>query len=1749
MKKVLLLTMILSFFALNNFGQKATKTINYSEDGIIISDEMPTDVLTKNDDYILKYKAKKHTIQQTTVTEPSAPVKAFIPKDELPDLIALKQCILAKSKISTNIKGDGTFVSVSDSLALVAFYTSTNGVSWTDNTNWLSGPVDSWFGINVNGGLVTSIVLGSNNLTGTIPTELGQLTSITLLDLQTNQITGEIPSEIGNLNNLTRISFWQNQLTGSIPPELGNLINLTFLDFDENQLSGSIPTQLGNLSSLTDLWLDVNQLTSDIPSELGNLTNLEMLGLALNNLTGSIPSELENISNLIFLGLYTNQLSGEIPAELGNLSNLVYLYLNDNLLTGSIPAELGNLTSLQVLYIYNNQLTGSIPAELGNLSFLQYFYIHNNQITGSIPTELGNLTEVIRLGLYNNQLTGSIPAELGGMTNLARLYLYDNQLTDSIPTELGNLSDLQYLDLYDNQLTGSIPSELGSLTFLERITVQNNQLSGIVPSEIGNLTVLSNLNLNYNQFNDLPDLSSTGIQYLYLLENQFSFGDFENTSVDFSTLTEIEYTPQSKIEAPDQTDNGNGTTTLTVTTDGTGNTFQWYSNKGILGGETANTITVDNTIEGYYYCAVSNATYPDLVLETEYAALNLTMNHGVVEEEYNALVTFYNETNGTEWTQDTCWLTDNYVDEWVGITVIEGHVTEINLATNNLTGTLTGELGSLDSLLYLNIDHNEITGEIPAELGNLSQLLELNLWENKLSGNIPSELGGLTELTTLDIGYNQISGLIPAELGNLSALENLWLNDLQLSGEIPSEIGNLTNLQILGFSTNQLTGEIPSEFGDLTSLSRLYLHDNQLSGEIPVELGSLSNLIYLYLYNNQLTGSIPSELGNLSNLQRLYLYSNQLTGSIPSELGSLSNLQNLYLYGNQLTGSIPSEIGNCSNLRSLSLSNNQLTGSIPSEIWNLTTLYSISLRNNQLSGTIPVELGNLTGLTTLSLRYNNFEGLIPTEIENLTNMQFLYLSNNNFTNGVDLSALTSLIILYVNNNELSFGDIENYNISFSNPNYFYSPQTQLPEPTQTPSGDDIILSFTTDGTGNTYQWYKEDEVISGETTNALTIANTESGIFYCEIQNSNYPQLILTTKAVFINSTGANGITEAEYDALEAFYTATNGDNWYNNTNWLSEEDVNDWFGISVVGGHVTKLDLLYNNLTGTIPTEIGDLTYLDRIEIKETGNGLTGSIPAEIGNLENLTYLNIFQNSLSGEIPAEIGNLTNLEYLNLNFNNLTGEIPVEIGGLTSLSTLSLNNNILQGNLPEELGNMSNLVTLYLHANEFDGNIPDNFANLTTLEYVQLNDNKIIGLPDLSSLTNLNYLEIYNNNLTFEDLENTKLDVGTLSFFYSPQANLEMVNHERYISEGNSITLSCDILTTEALSSENNLYAIYKDGDLSMDWSSDPDYIISSFASGDVGEYAIQVKNTEYTDLILYSDTLTLEINNAPSSIAISTNSIDENSAIASIIGQFSTTDADAEDSFTYSFVAGDGTNDADNSSFSIEDDSLKTAAELNYESQSEYYIYVQTEDADGLTYEKAFVITITDINEIPSNIELTTNSIDENSAIGSTIGQLSTTDVDDGDSFTYTLVAGDGTNDADNASFTIESENLKTAVELNYETKTTYNINVRTTDADGLTFEKAFTINVNDVTETGLNDLDELKWTVYPNPSNGNFTLEFNSNRYQVKVYDIIGNVIYDQVSTSPKHNIDLIGIASGTYFISIQNNNHVLTKKLQIQ
>lgn len=204
---------------------------------------------------------------------------------------------------------------------LMTIYEKMGGEGWTNSTNWGSDlPVSEWFGINVNiDGLVTSISLTENNLTGEIPTGLYEISNLKQLNFYYNNISGEVPADLGKIKDLELLYLGHNEFTGPIPSELGDLVLLEYLSLDMNKFTGEIPPSLGNLKELIRMQLFNNELTGSIPPSLGNLSKLQTLHLYGNFLEGSIPAELGNLTNLKDFTLWGNKLSGKIPESIMKL--------------------------------------------------------------------------------------------------------------------------------------------------------------------------------------------------------------------------------------------------------------------------------------------------------------------------------------------------------------------------------------------------------------------------------------------------------------------------------------------------------------------------------------------------------------------------------------------------------------------------------------------------------------------------------------------------------------------------------------------------------------------------------------------------------------------------------------------------------------------------------------------------------------------------------------------------------------------------------------------------------------------------------------------------------------------------------------------------------------------------------------------------------------------------------------------------------------------------------------------------------------------------------------------------------------------------------------------------------------------------------------------------------------------------------------------------------------------------------------
>lgn len=309
--------------------------------------------------------------------------------------------------------------------------------------------------------------------------------------------------------------------------------------------------------------------------------------------------------------------------------------------------------------------------------------------------------------------------------------------------------------------------------------------------------------------------------------------------------------------------------------------------------------------------------------------------------ERNALISIYNQTNGTQWSQN--W--DLYKDPffWYGVKISNGFVTELKLNGNNLEGNFPSSISALTRLKKLDISSNKLTGEIP-NLSSLSNLTYINLSNNNFNGDAWSSFSTLSNLEEIHIGNNNCN-ISSTDFSSFINLKILDISKLNLT-EIPSSLSSLSKLSSLNASQNPITDF--SNLRNLSNLQELNLSKINLN-KVPNEINNFTNLKTLNLSNNLI--SQFSTLSTLSNLEWLSLEDNSLA-NIPSEITSLQNLIHLNLSRNNISGGT-SILSSLNNLEQIWLNHNKLSGNIPSEILILPKLMSLSLQSNNLEGEIP----------------------------------------------------------------------------------------------------------------------------------------------------------------------------------------------------------------------------------------------------------------------------------------------------------------------------------------------------------------------------------------------------------------------------------------------------------------------------------------------------------------------------------------------------------------------------------------------------------------------------------------------------------------------------------------------------------------------------------------------------------------------------------------------------------------------------
>jgi hypothetical protein len=519
--------------------------------------------------------------------------------------------------------------------------------------------------------------------------------------------------------------------------------------------------------------------------------------------------------------------------------------------------------------------------------------------------------------------------------------------------------------------------------------------------------------------------------------------------------------------------------------------------------------------------------------------------------------------------------------------------------------------------------------------------------------------------------------------------------------------------------------------------------------------------------------------------------------------------------------------------------------------------------------------------------------------------------------------------------------------------------------------------------------------------------------------------------ALTFNSANSNLITVSDVDAsvLKVTLTATNGKLSLSGITGLSFNTgtgTND--SVMTFTGSAANINTALNGMQ-FIPT--ANFNGLAGLEIVTNDQGQTGSG----GTLSDSDTVDINVSGVN-DAPTDISLSSSTVNENATLNTVVGTLSSTDADAGDSHTYSLvtgegstNNDkfVISGNELRVNGaiDFESTPSLSIRVQTKDNGTP----NLSFEKSFTITVNDINEAPTNITLSANSVAENEASGTTIGTLSATDVDASE-NFTYSLQDNTTYPDNTSFQITGNSLKTAAS-LNFEAKSS-----------------------------------YSIQIRVTDHGGLTydkVFTVTVT-NVNEAATDISLSSSNVLENQAIGTVVGSLSNNDPDALDTFTYSLVTGTG--DTDNASFAIDTNSLKTAAVFDRETKSSYSIRVRVQDAGGLFYEKAFTITVDNQNEAPTAITLSNDTIAENAGANAVVGALSTTDVDAGDTFTYTLVTGQG--DADNSLFNMNGSDLRATSSLDFESVhgPTYSVRVRTTDSGGLTFETSFTITVTNVAE-----------------------------------------------------------------------------------
>jgi len=902
--------------------------------------------------------------------------------------------------------------------------------------------------------------------------KLALATNLTILHMSRTGLTGPFPEELFALTNLQELLLGENAITGTLPKKIETLIHMERFDVMKNNFTGKLPS-FRQMKKLRILDLAANGWTGTLPASLYKQKELQVLSIfgidGNGNLTGPLL-DFANCSKLVELYLQDNKFTGTVPSTFLKYTemkdHMVEINLRKNKLNGTLPQELGDRFDRLTIEIAGNMIT-EIPSSLCSKDQWMEGEVKAkgcNAIScpaGTWQAPFGRATKLLGdckncsglatspyLGniecLDSNQTTTSNGAT-GGRSEkdiLKILFLNTNGkswrnnknwLDDSKPicSWLGVTcadgstasSGVTKLRLEYNNLAGQLPADVFDLPKLQQLSLARNTKLSMGFSNIGNATNLTTLylaevNLDLDGIGKAPSLATLGIP------NSNLSGTFPAEILELTTLTELDLSFNNfHGSIPDEIAGLSSTlSSLLLNNNEFTGTITSYIGKLTKLKELDLSV---NGFEGSLPKELNN------LVNLELLAIKNQNNEDGYPSLSGPLLDFQNLTVLTE-----LYLQDNALEGPVPGTFLMNSANKnssaiyVGLSRNQLNGTLSAELGGLDTLI-IDLDGNNIT-DIDSSLCKKPNWMEGNTIKfgcdgilcaigtyQKYSGRQTSDkmpcstcslsggapfMGSTSCVSAADIiTRNILSTLYESTGGKNWYRQGNWTNvDAPVCYWEGIECGhNHETIQRIKLGANNLVGPTPSEIFDIPGLQELWLYSNPIqfnftgierannlttllldnTGLSSLEgLGKGNSLVNLDLRFNSINGTFPyEEINPLVKLKALSLANNLITGGLVSYgIDKLGDLEMFRVDSNKMAGDLP-DFADFPMLRSLDLSNNRFDSSIPSKflsgIADTSNAIRVDLSDNELTGDISSSAFGRFQKLTLYVRGNMFSGI------------------------------------------------------------------------------------------------------------------------------------------------------------------------------------------------------------------------------------------------------------------------------------------------------------------------------------------------------------------------------------------------------------------------------------------------------------------------------------------------------------------------------------------------------------------------------------------------------------------------------------------------------------------------------------------------------------------------------------------------------------------------------------------------------